>query len=191
MSLATTYVRKSIWGLETPNMWDPSTTAYVKAVAEMNTRSEDDPTSWAYQAAMHGSYSDPPANAVWNQCQHGTWFFLPWHRMYLYWFERIVRSIVVQQGGPSDWALPFWNYSLGPPGDAASGRLALMVLIAALAWLEKGHPDGAAARQALGCRAGRDRADLRAGGGVRPRRAARVTGPRPGAPAVRPAGTSQ
>jgi hypothetical protein len=116
--VATTYIRKSIWGLETPGMWDPYTTAYAKAVAEMNTRSEDDPTSWAYQAAMHDSYTDPPPNAVWNQCQHGSWFFLPWHRMYLYWFERIVRAIVVQQGGPSDWALPFWNYSLGPPGDA-------------------------------------------------------------------------
>jgi hypothetical protein len=67
---------------------------------------------------MHGAYSDPPANAVWNQCQHGSWFFLPRHRMYLYWFVRIVRAIVVQPSGPSDWALPFWNYSLGPPGDA-------------------------------------------------------------------------
>ena len=29
-----------------------------------------------------------------DQCQHNTWYFLPWHRMYLYWFERIVRSII-------------------------------------------------------------------------------------------------
>src|SRR5438445_189512 len=40
----------------------------------------------------------------------------------------------------------------------------------------EGDPDGAAARQALGCCAGRDRPDLRAGGIVRPGRAARVTG---------------
>jgi hypothetical protein len=48
---------------------------------------------------------------VWNQCQHGSWYFLPWHRMYLYYFERIIRAEVTNQGGPEDWALPFWDYS--------------------------------------------------------------------------------
>lgn len=49
-------------------------------------------------------------NLFWNQCQHGTWFFAPWHRGYLVALENIMRDIIVSQGGPSDWALPYWNY---------------------------------------------------------------------------------
>ena len=109
------YVRRSIWGLETPTPWDPVTTGYAQAVAAMRKRPATDPTSWAYQAAMHGSYAAPPPGATWNQCQHGTWYFLPWHRMYLYWFERIVRKAAVAAGAPQTWALPYWNYSAGAP----------------------------------------------------------------------------
>lgn len=46
----------------------------------------------------------------WNQCQHAGWFFPPWHRGYLYALENILRGIIVSQDGPSDWALPYWNY---------------------------------------------------------------------------------
>lgn len=49
----------------------------------------------------------------WDQCQHGTWFFPPWHRGYLYAIENILRTIVNSLGGPEDWALPYWNY-FGP-----------------------------------------------------------------------------
>jgi hypothetical protein len=49
-------------------------------------------------------------NLFWNQCQHGTWFFAPWHRGYLTALEHILRDIIVNLGGPSDWALPYWNY---------------------------------------------------------------------------------
>jgi tyrosinase len=31
--------------------------------------------------------------------------------MYLHFFEQIVAAEVVNLGGPSDWALPYWNYS--------------------------------------------------------------------------------
>jgi hypothetical protein len=99
------YVRQDLWALETANsqdFWDPVSLAYAKAVGVMQSRQPDDPTSWAYQANIHGTYTQPPAGVDWNQCQHGSWFFLPWHRMYIYWFERIVRAIVVQQGGPAD-----------------------------------------------------------------------------------------
>src|SRR5439155_16846829 len=42
-----------------------------------------------------------------------TWFFVSWHRMFVYCFERIVRAAVIGAGGPHDWALPYWNYELG------------------------------------------------------------------------------
>jgi len=97
---------------------------YEKAVAEMKARPTTDPTSWNYQAAIHGfnatlpswSGSAPLPSATeqrefWRQCQHGSWYFLPWHRMYLAYFEQIVANTIVQLGGPKDWALPFWDYS--------------------------------------------------------------------------------
>ena len=38
--------------------------------------------------------------------------------MYVYFFERIVRAQVVANGGPSDWALPYWNYDGGGKHNA-------------------------------------------------------------------------
>jgi hypothetical protein len=75
-----------------------------------------DPMSWRYQAAVHGLANvAPPPGAPWNECQHSTWYFLPWHRMYLYHFENIVQKAVVSQGGPADWALPYWDYEGSSP----------------------------------------------------------------------------
>src|SRR6185369_8461357 len=46
------------------------------------------------------------------------WFFLPWHRMYLRYFEQIMRSIIVKLDIVDDttkatWALPYWDYDRG------------------------------------------------------------------------------
>jgi tyrosinase len=90
--------------------------AYAKAVAVMKERPASDPTGWSYQAAIHGSTAAP--QDLHNQCKHGSWYFLSWHRMYLYYFEQIVRAAVIESGGPEDWALPYWNYGLG--GENAS-----------------------------------------------------------------------
>jgi tyrosinase len=84
---------------------------YAGAVATMKGREPADPTSWAYQAAIHGTRSQ--ALSLQRQCEHESWFFFPWHRLYLYYFEEIVRKAVVENGGPDDWALPYWNYGLG------------------------------------------------------------------------------
>ena len=103
------YVRADVWTL-TEN--DPIITAYASAVAAMQAKSPTDPTSWSYQAAIHGTLATSPL-PQWNQCRHGTWYFVSWHRMYLYYFERIVRAQVIANGGPSTWALPYWNYGGG------------------------------------------------------------------------------
>ena len=60
----------------------------------MKARDPSDPTSWRFQANIHGTRDEiPDAFAdVWATCQHGTFFFLSWHRMYLYYFERILRA---------------------------------------------------------------------------------------------------
>jgi tyrosinase len=106
-------------------VWDPILLWYAKAVRAMQGRPLVDPLSWRYQAAIHGYVraSDPlqiPGETLpsavqqatfWSRCQHGSWFFLPWHRAYLLYFERTVAATVVSLGGPADWALPFWNYA--------------------------------------------------------------------------------
>src|SRR5215212_7488142 len=115
-------VRRDVWNL---GAWDPILLWYARAVADIKTRPLRNPTSWRYQAAMHGydRAGDPlagPGDQVpsaatrrrfWNQCQHNSWFFLPWHRMYLRYFEQIVAATVSRLGGPADWALPYWDYS--------------------------------------------------------------------------------
>ncbi len=113
--MAQPFVRVDVWTLPAA---DPILTAYADAVAAMKAKPATDPTSWAYQAAIHGTYAAHPL-AGWNQCRHGSWWFVAWHRMFLYFFERIVRAQVIANGGPNTWALPYWNY------DGGSGHNAL------------------------------------------------------------------
>jgi tyrosinase len=107
--MATPFVRVDIWSLADS---DPIVQGYADADAAMRARSSNDPTSWSYQAAMHGTYAQP-SQPLWDECRHGSWYFVVWHRLFLYFFERIVRAQVVANGGPADWALPYWNYDGG------------------------------------------------------------------------------
>jgi tyrosinase len=120
------HTREDVWSLP---RWDPTLLWYAKAVGVLWPKPIADPTSWRYQAAIHGygpmeqpqPEPDPlsqPGEALpadkasyWHQCQHGVWYFLPWHRGYIGYFEKLVRKTIVTLGGPADWALPYWNYS--------------------------------------------------------------------------------
>jgi hypothetical protein len=106
--------------------------ALRKGITVMKARKPSDPTSWFYQAAIHGvvlpedkmpdnTYyekaleKDPDLAKVdrkfWNQCPHfgqNSANFLPWHRAYTYYFELILREAT----GEPDFALPYWNYAL-------------------------------------------------------------------------------
>jgi len=103
---AATYVRRDISSLPSGGT---ELKALHKGVAAMKSRPATDPTSWLFQANIHGTYDPtPPQFAdVWKTCQHGSFFFLSWHRMYLYFFERILRSASEDNA----FALPYWNYS--------------------------------------------------------------------------------
>ncbi|HKE23555.1 MAG TPA: tyrosinase family protein [Bryobacteraceae bacterium] len=122
--MANPLIRRDAWRLTATSIWEPTLLWYAKAVGEMSSLPAPDPGSWRFQAGVHGHdpITDPfvdlgplPPQSIqkrfWRQCQHGTWFFLPWHRMYLGFFERIVRAAVAKLGGPADWTLPYWNYS--------------------------------------------------------------------------------
>ena len=93
---------------------------YAKAVAAMQALPQANPLSWRYQAAIHGIDPLPRTmKGLWAECQHSTSFFLPWHRMYILNFERIVAMHVANLGGPIDWALPYWNYRTSDPATLA------------------------------------------------------------------------
>ena len=118
------FVRRDVWRLEEEaGTWHPVVEAYALAVGVMQSRPRDDATSWAYQAAVHGVAAGEPVDDFVDQCQHNTWHFLPWHRIYLHLFERIVRAILADLDAVADevkqsWALPFWDYDRG--GDTAA-----------------------------------------------------------------------
>ena len=94
--------RRNISGLTSA---DPIVTGYAAAWNTMKALPTNDVHSWAYQAAIHGT-TLPGSNIAWSTCQHHTPFFWSWHRMYLYYFERIVRKY----SGNAGWALPYWDY---------------------------------------------------------------------------------
>lgn len=102
---ATTYVRRNLAGMDAS---DPILVSYRKAIKEMRTLPQSNPLSWTYQGAIHGTTITPTLTS-WNTCEHGTDFFWSWHRMYLYWFERIVRKFCEDEC----WALPYWNWAPG------------------------------------------------------------------------------
>jgi tyrosinase len=119
--MATHFVRQDIWKLEQQQPGHPITKAYASAIAVMKGLDSNKPTSLAYQAAVHGGAVQ---DKFLSQCQHHTWFFLSWHRLYLYWFEQIVRKIIqglddVDDQTKDTWALPYWNYwDTRPPEQA-------------------------------------------------------------------------
>lgn len=120
---------------------------YAKGVRAMMNRALDDQMSWWFFAAIHGEYVTPentqgldgfpkwanitappkvptsplPSDKVigvyWNQCQHQSWYFPPWHRGYLMALEAQLRKDIIAQGGPTTWALPYWDYFGGPNGS--------------------------------------------------------------------------
>ena len=98
-------VRRNVGGMSAT---DPVLLTYRKAIKAMKALPASDPRSWSYQAAIHGTFTTPVQTA-WNTCQHNALFFWSWHRMYLYWFERIVRKMA----GDCEpcWTLPYWDWA--------------------------------------------------------------------------------
>lgn len=105
---------------------------YAQAVKMMMALPASNPLSWTFQwythavptnttkaAAITATFGAPPspqkalAQSMWDTCQAhfnsaNEPFFLPWHRMYVCYFENIVRKIL---GDPS-FTLPYWNYTV-------------------------------------------------------------------------------
>lgn len=107
---------------------------FASAVAAMKARSETDALSWTWQwythfvrgtttksaeiSRMFGATVSPQstlASEMWNTCQshagQNANHFLPWHRMFVFYLEQIVRQV----SGRADFTLPYWNYTSHDP----------------------------------------------------------------------------
>ena len=82
-------VRRNVATLGTAH---PVMQAYIKGVRAMKALPESDVTSWLFQASIHRT-----------GCAHANWFFLPWHRAYLLYFEEVCRAA----SGYDAFALPY------------------------------------------------------------------------------------
>jgi len=97
---------------------------YKEAVGKMKALPESNPLSFKAQAAIHQAYydsyykyhkssgsavaeDDPPFDV------HYSWIFAPWHRMYIYFYERALGQLI----GDDTFALPFWSW------DAPAGMV--------------------------------------------------------------------
>ncbi|MEM9291969.1 MAG: tyrosinase family protein [Acidobacteriota bacterium] len=101
-----------VWTRPEINSLDPNgpeIAALREGVRVMKQRDPADPTSWIYQANIHGVAASAGEAPAWRTCQHRSFYFLSWHRIYLYYFERILRDA----SGDDSLALPFWDYERG------------------------------------------------------------------------------
>ncbi|XP_076934062.1 polyphenol oxidase, chloroplastic-like [Bidens hawaiensis] len=83
---------------------------YNKAIELMRALPDDDPRSFKQQAAVHCAYCDGAYDQVGfpdlELQVHGSWLFLPFHRYYLYFFEKICGKLI----NDPNFAMPFWNW---------------------------------------------------------------------------------
>ena len=64
-----------------------------------------DKRTWVLQADMHALFCDSCNNSPFDI--HGSWSSFPWHRAYLYYYERFTGSLV---GDLNGFRLPYWDW---------------------------------------------------------------------------------
>ncbi|XP_042520420.1 polyphenol oxidase, chloroplastic-like [Macadamia integrifolia] len=83
---------------------------YSKAIELMKALPSDDPRCFTQQANIHCAYCDGAYDQIGFPGLeievHSSWLFFPWHRYYLYFFEKICGKLI----NDPTFALPFWNY---------------------------------------------------------------------------------
>ncbi|KAK8489026.1 hypothetical protein V6N13_130284 [Hibiscus sabdariffa] len=83
---------------------------FSKAIELMKALPADDPRSFMQQANVHCAY----CNGAYHQIGfpdldlqvHNSWLFFPFHRYYLYFFEKILGKLI----DDPTFAMPFWNW---------------------------------------------------------------------------------
>jgi tyrosinase len=114
-----TRIRTDIWAqTHAEGDWPAVLVAYERAVGLLRAADPPgdvptNPLGWRFLAAIHGRAgadgNPDTSQKLWSNCQHGSWYFLAWHRMYLMAFELIVQHVLADD----QWALPYW-YAIDP-----------------------------------------------------------------------------
>ncbi|KAF5814688.1 putative catechol oxidase [Helianthus annuus] len=85
---------------------------YRAAIAAMKALPDDDPRSWKQQGKIHCAYCNGAYSQEMNDHKelklqvHNSSLFYPFHRWYLYFYERILGSLI----NDPTFALPYWNW---------------------------------------------------------------------------------
>lgn len=92
------------------NLVDEAYIAKLERAVQLQRELPDtDPRSFSNQRNLHCLYCDNALyypGSAWPLEVHGGWLFLPWHRMFVYFNERILAKLL----GDDTFALPFWNW---------------------------------------------------------------------------------
>ncbi|WCM91795.1 tyrosinase family protein [Acidovorax sp. NCPPB 2350] len=80
----------------------------LKALTEKNPA---DPTGWLRQSYVHCWACGGGTDGQQGEEIHDSWWFLPWHRAYLFFLERAL----VKASGDPDLRLPYWDWSTQSP----------------------------------------------------------------------------
>ncbi|KAL2969230.1 hypothetical protein AAZX31_15G068700 [Glycine max] len=85
---------------------------YKEALRRMKALPPNDPRSFTQQANIHCAYCDGAYHQVGFPSLdfqvHNSWLFFPFHRWYLYFYEKILGSLIKDLD--PNFALPFWNW---------------------------------------------------------------------------------
>nr|AEY78528.1 polyphenol oxidase [Canarium album] len=88
---------------------------YSRAIELMKALPADDPRGFMQQANVHCAYCDGAYDQIGfpnlELQVHNSWLFFPFHRYYLYFYEKILGKLIEDP----TFALPFWNWD-SPPG---------------------------------------------------------------------------
>lgn len=83
---------------------------FTEAIQKMKSLPASDPRNFTQQANIHCAYCDGGYDQVgfpdMELQVHNSWLFFPFHRCYLYFFERILGSLI----NDPTFAMPFWNW---------------------------------------------------------------------------------
>ncbi|XP_057812439.1 polyphenol oxidase I, chloroplastic-like [Salvia miltiorrhiza] len=82
----------------------------IQKMKDLDVTDPDDPRGFTQQANVHCAYCNGPYDQVNHEGidiqVHNSWVFFPFHRWYLYFFERIMGELIEDP----DFALPYWNW---------------------------------------------------------------------------------
>ena len=78
---------------------------FQSALSALRSLPSNDPRTWVLQADLHALYCRQCSND--GTQIHFSWNFFPWHRAYLYYYERILGSLV---GNLDGFRLPYWDW---------------------------------------------------------------------------------